>query len=126
MLRLDRENLAVLNNYAYYLSLREEELEKALEMSQVTIDKEPKNPTYLDTYAWILHKLGRSAEARNIFRQALAYGGKESAEILDHYGDVLNALNEPLMAIVYWQQAYDIEPRQDILEKIETNKKNGQ
>jgi len=126
VLRLDRENLAVLNNYAYYLSLREEELEKALEMSQVTIDKEPKNPTYLDTYAWILHKLGRSAEARNIFRQALAYGGKESAEILDHYGDVLNALNEPLMAIVYWQQAYDIEPRQDILEKIETNKRNGQ
>jgi tetratricopeptide (TPR) repeat protein len=126
VLRLDRENLPVLNNYAYYLSLRGEKLEKALSMSRITIDKESNNSTYLDTYGWILHLLGRSAEAKTIFRQALAYGGKESAEILNHYGDVLNALNEPLMAIVYWQQAYDIEPREDILSKIETNRKTGQ
>ncbi|HPV87707.1 MAG TPA: tetratricopeptide repeat protein [Bacteroidales bacterium] len=126
VLRLDRENLPVLNNYAYFLSLRKEKLEKALSMSSITIEKEPNNSTYLDTYGWILHQLGRSAEAKNVLRQALAYGGKESAEILDHYGDVLNALNEPLMAIVYWQQAYDIEPREEILLKIETNKKTGQ
>ncbi|MFA6818598.1 MAG: hypothetical protein WCR22_06835, partial [Bacteroidales bacterium] len=69
---------------------------------------------------------GRSSEARNIFRQALAYGGKESAEILNHYGDVLNTLNEPLMAIVYWQQAYDMEPREEIRNKIEANRKTGQ
>jgi len=126
VLRLDRQNLPVLNNYAYYLSLQGEQLEKALSMSQVTIEKEPNNATYLDTYGWILHLLGRSAEARNIFRQAMAYGGKESAEILNHYGDVLNALNEPLMAIVYWQQAYAIEPREDIRKKIDNNKKPGQ
>ena len=126
VLRLDGQNLPVLNNYAYYLSLQGEQLEKALSMSQVTIEKEPNNATYLDTYGWILHLLGRSAEARNIFRQAMAYGGKESAEVLNHYGDVLNALNEPLMAIVYWQQAYAIDPREDILKKIETNKKSGQ
>ncbi|MDD3943757.1 MAG: tetratricopeptide repeat protein [Bacteroidales bacterium] len=126
VLRLDRNHLPVLNNYAYYLSLEGEQLEKALSMSRITIDEEPNNATYLDTYGWILHLLGRSSEARNIFRQALAYGGKESAEILNHYGDVLNTLNEPLMAIVYWQQAYDMEPREEIRNKIEANRKTGQ
>lgn len=125
-LLLDKENLPVLNNYAYFLSLEGKHLERALSMSKVTIDKEPKNATYLDTYGWILHKLGRTEEAKTAIRQALAYGGKESAEILNHYGDILHALNEPLMAIVYWQQAYDLEPREDILEKINTNKKAGQ
>lgn len=125
VLRLDKENLPVLNNYAYFLSLEEKNLERALAMSKVTIDKEPKNSTYLDTYGWILHKLGRTDEAKAVIRQALAYGGKESAEILNHYGDILHALNEPLMAIVYWQQAYDLDPREGILEKINTNKKAG-
>nr|HPQ56952.1 tetratricopeptide repeat protein [Bacteroidales bacterium] len=126
VLKLDPFNLPVLNNYAYYLSLRNEKLERALSMSKITIEKEPNNSTYLDTYGWILHLLGRTQQAKDVFRQALAYGGKESAEILDHYGDVLNALNEPLMAIVYWQQAYQIDPREEIMKKIETNRKTGQ
>ncbi len=126
VLRLDKENLPVLNNYAYYLSLEDNELEKALSMSQITVDKEPNNATYLDTYGWILYKLGNTAEAKTALRQSLAYGGKESAVILEHYGDILHALNEPLMAIVYWQQAYDIEPREDLLQKINANKKATQ
>jgi len=126
VLKLDPTNLPVLNNYAYYLSLRQEKLERALEMSRITIEREPNNSTYLDTYGWILHLLGQTTQAKDIFRQALAYGGKESAEILDHYGDVLNALNEPLMAIVYWQQSYEIEPREETMKKIETNRKTGQ
>mgnify|MGYP001027401550 FL=1 len=126
VLKLDPDNLPVLNNYAYYLSLRKEKLKKALEMSKITIEKEPNNSTYLDTYGWILHLLGQTSQAKDIFRQALAYGGKESAEILDHYGDILNALNEPLMAIVYWQQSYQIDPREETKKKIETNRKTGQ
>ncbi|HOO42308.1 MAG TPA: tetratricopeptide repeat protein [Bacteroidales bacterium] len=126
VLKLDPFNLPVLNNYAYYLSLRNEKLERALEMSKITIDREPNNSTYLDTYGWILHLLGQTSQAKDVFRQALAYGGKESAEILDHYGDILNALNEPLMAIVYWQQSYQIDPREETMKKIETNRKTGQ
>lgn len=122
VLRRDPENVGILNNYAYFLCLENRELEKALAMSKKTIEAEPNNATYLDTYGWILHLLDRNAEAKDVFRQAMAYGGKESAEVLNHYGDVLNALNEPLMAIVYWQQAYALEPREDINQKIKKNK----
>lgn len=47
-------NVACLNNYAYYLSLRGEQLEKAEQMSYITVKQEPLNKTYLDTYAWTL------------------------------------------------------------------------
>lgn len=120
VLRYDSENTVVLNNYAYYLCLENRDLEKALQMSRKAIDKEPTNATYLDTYAWILHNLGRYKEAKDVFRQAMAYGGKESVEILNHYGDVLQALGEPAMANVYWKQALLLDSkREDIAAKIQ-------
>ena len=47
------DNVAALNNYAYYLSEANENLTKAEQMSYKTIKAEPNNSTYLDTYAWI-------------------------------------------------------------------------
>lgn len=46
-------NVLCLNNYAYFLSLRGERLEKAEQMSYIAIKQEPLNKTYLDTYAWV-------------------------------------------------------------------------
>ena len=64
----------VLNNYAYYLSLEGKELQKALDMSRKTIDEEPENQTYLDTYAWILFKLGRHEEAKAYAEKIISLG----------------------------------------------------
>ena len=59
------------NNYAYYLSENGEQLSKAEQMSYKTIKAEPKNATYLDTYAWILYMMGRYSEAMIYIDQAL-------------------------------------------------------
>ena len=91
----------VLNNYAYYLSLKKSKLKKALKMSGRTIELEPDNATYLDTYAWILYLLGRPAEAKPYFKHAMIYGGKESAVVLEHYAAVLDALGEKDVAAYY-------------------------
>ena len=63
--------MGCLNNYAYYLSERGEQLDKAEVMSYKTVKAEPKNSTYLDTYAWILYMLGRYSEAKIYIDQAL-------------------------------------------------------
>jgi tetratricopeptide (TPR) repeat protein len=105
VLAIDTAHISVLNNYAYYLSEDNKNLKRALEMSKKTIDAEPENATFLDTYAWILHKLGRDNEAQPIFRKAMTLGGRESAVILDHYGDVLFALKEYNTAILYWEDS---------------------
>ncbi|MBQ9547685.1 MAG: tetratricopeptide repeat protein [Bacteroidales bacterium] len=100
-LKLDPGYVPVLNNYAYYLSLEAKNLPKAEKMSKITIEKEPDNPTYLDTYGWILHLRGRSKQAKPYFKHAMLYGGKESAVILKHYALVLDALGEKELAGYY-------------------------
>ena len=80
-------------------------LKKALDMSRRTIEAEPDNSTYLDTYGWILHLLGRSSEAKPHFKHAMLYGGKDSPVILDHYAEVLFALKEFDTAFIYWNLA---------------------
>ncbi len=123
VLKIDPQNVPTLNNYAYYLSLEEKSLNKAYEMSKITIDKEPENSTYLDTFAWILYKMGRYVEAKGIFKQAMIYGGKDNADILDHYAETLFKLKEYDLAFIYWDQAKVLDPSLGIDKKIIERKK---
>ncbi len=112
-LKIDGSYAPVLNNYAYYICLKytapvkkiPKDLRKALEMSRKTIEKEPDNATYLDTYAWILHLTGQDLEAKAHFKHAMIYGGKESGVMLRHYATVLKALGEEDLAAIYSKQA---------------------
>jgi tetratricopeptide (TPR) repeat protein len=121
-LQLDPDQSGVLNNYAYFLALSGKKLNKAYEMSKKTIDAEPQNATYLDTFGWILYKMGRFQEAKAIFRQVLMYGKELSAEVFDHYAEVFYALKEFDMAFIYWEQAKIKEMNPELEKKIEERK----
>lgn len=101
ILKLNPDYAPVLNNYAYYLSEKGKKLRKALKMSRRTVELEPDNATYLDTYGWILYLLKRPEEAKPYFKRAMIYGGKDSSVILEHYSKVLEALGENELAIYY-------------------------
>lgn len=96
-----------LNNYAYYLSVRGEDLHRAELMSYKTVKEEPQNATYLDTYAWILFMQERYAEAKIYAEQAVACDtdSVKSSVIVEHAGDVSMMLGETEKAVEYWQQA---------------------
>lgn len=111
------DNIGVLNNYAYYLSLERRDLDKAEEMSFRTVKAEPKNDTYLDTYAWILFEKGRYAEARIYIDEAMKNGGDQSATIVEHCGDIYFLLGETEAALQYWQQAAGMEHESATLEQ---------
>ena len=100
-LKLDPQYCPVLNNYAYYLSLEKRRLAKAEKMSRVTVELNPDNPTYLDTYGWILYLRGKAAEAKPYFKHAMLYGGKDSAVVLMHFALVLEKLGEKDLATYY-------------------------
>ena len=74
-------------------------------MSALTVKAEPDNPTYLDTYAWILHLQGKDSEAKPYLKHAMLHGGKESVVLLDHYAEILYALGEYDLAVSYWMEA---------------------
>lgn len=117
-LRIDDNYSPILNNYAYYLSEERRNLKKALEMSRKTILNEPENATYLDTYGWLLYLTGDYEQARKYLKDAMVYGGKENAEVLDHYAEVLFALKEYNLAFLYWGNADKIDPSLGLSEKI--------
>lgn len=75
-IKLHPDDWATLNNYAYYLAERGEQLEKAEQMSRRTVEAEPDNANSLDTYAWILHLLGRDAEALPYIEKAVRLDAK--------------------------------------------------
>lgn len=107
-LEQDSENLFVLNNYSYYLSLREEKLEQALEMSKICIEKEPENSTYLDTHGWVLYKLQEYEKARKYLEKAVIHNEGESSEIVEHYGDVLLIFGDKKKALQQWERAKEM------------------
>ncbi|MFM7033448.1 MAG: tetratricopeptide repeat protein, partial [Bacteroidota bacterium] len=92
-LRLQPDNSLVLNNFAYYLSLRRENLDSALAMSQRATLEEPSNASYQDTYAWVLYQMGRYEQALTPIQKALQNSPTDNATLLEHYGDILFRLN---------------------------------
>jgi tetratricopeptide (TPR) repeat protein len=123
-LEIDPKNLLVLNNYSYYLSLRDQNLKKALKMSSVTIKAEPNNSTYLDTYGWILYKLKKYPEALKYLKKAMENDSDPSGEILDHYGDALSKMGKNDEAVKYWEKALKYsEKKMELQKKIDNVKK---
>jgi tetratricopeptide (TPR) repeat protein len=108
-LQLNPNNLPVLNNYSYYLSLDRRDLDKAEMMSGITVKAEPMNPTYLDTYGWILFEQGSYLMAKIYLEKAVEYSGENpSAEVLEHYGDILNKTGEKEKAVEQWIRAKEL------------------
>ena len=115
------DNIGCLNNYAYYLSLERMDLDKAEEMSHRTIVAEPRNKTYIDTYAWILFMKGRYSEAKMYMDRVLvgdiANDEEVSGGVLEHAGDIYARCGDMEGALKYWRMAQkkgeDISPLLD-------------
>lgn len=108
-LKYNPGNVGVLNNYSYFLSLAKKDLDKAERMSSMTVKAEPTNPTYLDTYGWVLFEQGAFTMAKIYIENAIKYSEEKkeeiSGEVLEHYGDVLYKTDEPEKALEYWIKA---------------------
>ena len=111
------ENLAALNNYAYYLSLSKNDLKKAEQMSYKTIKKEPANPTFLDTYAWILFLQERYEEANIYIDQAIKNDTTPSGVLFEHAGDIYYHVGKTAEALASWQQALKLGDKSTTLKK---------
>ena len=113
----DPENINVLNNYAYYLSVENRDLDRALKMSSRTLEAEPLNATYLDTYAWILFKMKKYKDALGYMEKALRYLDADNPEIYEHYGDMLYMCGEKEKALENWHKAVQFNSNSATLEQ---------
>jgi len=119
-------NVICLNNYAYFLSLGGEHLDRAQQMSERVLKIEPDNPTYLDTYAWILFMCKNYDQARTYIEQALKLvkgENSEDASLYEHAGDIYIQLGRKKEAQEAWQKAMKLGSTSKLLKKkIKTSK----
>ncbi len=121
-LELNPKNASLLNNYAYYLSVRNTQLPKALKMTETCNTLAPNNAIFLDTWAWVLFKSGDYKTAAIKMEEALKITAKPQGEMLEHYGDILWKLERSEEALSYWKNAQTVGGGSDLLDKkIENN-----
>ncbi len=122
-LEYDRDNVYVLNNYSYYLSLRKKNLLKAEAMSKRSNELSPRSPSFADTYGWILYQEGKYDEAKLWLENAIDYGAGKNGVILEHYGDILYKLDDFEGAKQQWIKAKQTKQGSELLDqKIKTGK----
>lgn len=112
-----QEDATTLNNYAYYLSLRNTRLEDAQKMSGRSLELAPDVKTFLDTYGWILYKRGNYIEAKKYITKALNDDFSGDADVLEHLGDVYFKLNDVDNAKYFWQKAKEMNGGSQYLDK---------
>ena len=122
-LEVDPDNTYVLNNYAYYLSLRNSDLPKAEAMSKKSNEIEPNNSSYQDTYGWILYQMKKYDDAKVWIGKAIENGGKSNGTLLEHYGDILYKLGETEEALKYWTDAKKAGSTTNLIDKKIADKK---
>ena len=86
-------------------------------MSRKTVDAEPDNAVYLDTYAWVLFCQKRYEEAATYMEKALANTNDTSGIYHEHAGDIYAMLGQTDKAVGHWQQALLMNPDNKLLKK---------
>jgi tetratricopeptide (TPR) repeat protein len=99
------DNAYTLNNFAYYLSVRGERLDKAAQMSKHSNELQPNTASFEDTYAWILFRQKNYPEARVWIEKALVHDKDHSAVQEEHYGDIMFYLGDTNAAVENWKKA---------------------
>lgn len=103
-IEIDPNNVSILNNYAYFLTLCNRDLDKAERMSAKTVQAEPQNATFLDTYAWVFYKRKEYTMAQLYIEMAIKNERRPSSDIYDHYGDILLAVGNKQEALKQWKK----------------------
>ena len=119
----DPDDAMALNNYAYYLARAGKDLLRAEKMSMRSLNADPLNATFLDTYAYILFREQKYQEALFVMERCMENykqgedDGDESGAIFEHYGDILSCLGRTEEALHQWQKALKREPDNDLIKK---------
>lgn len=111
------EETLVLNNYAYFLAEGDRDLKKALKMAEKVMEKEGDNDTYIDTYAWVLYKMGKYRSAYSAMMRIFEKEGERDPDVLEHMGYILKAMGKCNEAVDYWRSALEKDSTKTYLEE---------
>ena len=117
---LDPTNSGALNNYAYFLAQRGQDLDHAERMAALALKDEPDNANFIDTYAWIFFAKKDYAKALLYIKSAVEKD--EDNHLLEHYGDILWFNDEKEAAVEQWTKALETDKDNELLQRKVKNK----
>ncbi|MBQ9585122.1 MAG: tetratricopeptide repeat protein [Muribaculaceae bacterium] len=115
-------NTSIMNNYAYFLSLSNKDLDKAERMASKAVYANPNNATFIDTYAWVFFKKKNYDMALFYIKSAINNSDEPSSDILEHYGDILFVTGDTEEAVKQWEKALELDPDNELLKRKVENK----
>ncbi len=104
----DPENIAALNALGYTLADRTTRYQEALELIDRARAAEPDEAAIIDSYGWVLYRLGRHADALVELRRA--YTLQKDAEIAAHIAEVLWVSGKRDEARKYFEESRKLDP----------------
>lgn len=116
-LKINPDEVLILNNYAYFLAEGDRDLKKALKMAEKVMVTEGENPTYIDTYAWVLYKMGKYRESYKAMMRIFERNDERDPEILEHMGFILKAMGKCNEATGYWKMSIEADTAKKYLEE---------
>ena len=122
VLEFNPNNDLILNNYSYYLALRNEYLDKAERMSALAVKNNPYNNSYLDTYAWVLFTRGKYKDAKKVMEKIIDTNPTNST-FFEHYGDILFKLGDVEEAVKQWEKAKSLDIDNELIDKKIANRR---
>lgn len=117
------DNYLIMNNYAYYLALRNDDLTKAAKYAETAANAMPDNSSVSDTYAFILFKQQKYDLAKTWIEKALQNNNNKNSVYLERYGDILFMKGDKGAALIQWQKAKEAGNGSELLNKKINEKK---
>ena len=117
------DNYLIMNNYAYYLALKNDDLEKAAKYAETAANALPENSSVTYTYAFILFKQQKYDLAKVWIEKALQNNSSKNGVYLERFGDILFMKGDKEAAVLQWQKAKEAGNGSELLNKKINEKK---
>lgn len=111
----DPENVAALNALGYTLADRTTRYQEALELIDRARAAEPDQAAIIDSYGWVLYRLGRNEEALVELRRAFVL--QKDPEIAAHIAEVLWFTGKQEEARKFFEESRKLDPENRSLQR---------
>jgi tetratricopeptide (TPR) repeat protein len=113
---MDPENVSALNALGYTLADRTDRYEEAYDLIQRAFEQRPDDAAIVDSYGWVLYRLGRLDEA--VVQLERAYGLMPDGEIASNLAVVLWELGRREESRAIIDEALQLDPDHERLLRV--------
>jgi tetratricopeptide (TPR) repeat protein len=122
--RGDPTDPGVNNDLGYLYADQGKNLEQAEKMIRIAVAAQPENAAYLDSLGWVLFRLGKNEEALEALKKANSDPTYQDSTLLEHQGDVHEALKQVAEARDCWtrgleQEQKSAKPDRKVIERLQ-------